>query len=123
MGFIPAYLIALVVAVFATAGGSLLWPKITSQPRPPILEKVHDITLLTPFGQEVAQVLGVANEAEVTPLDISSLAASAATSLTAAAKKKTQQLVVKKAVEQLTAQINELPPEEQEQIRSLICAP
>ena len=38
---------------------SLVWPKVTTSPRPEALSRVHDLVIQHPIGQQAERVLGV----------------------------------------------------------------
>lgn len=89
---------------------SLVWPKITNQPRPELLTRVHDVVVETSLGKNIEGVLGeqTVNMSEV----VSSAANTAVTSVTTSAK----QSVILKMFEFLSE-------DEQEEFRAKICTP
>lgn len=89
---------------------SLVWPKITNQPRPELLTRVHDVVVETPLGKNIEGVLGeqTVNMSEI----VSSAANTAVTSVTKSAK----QSVILKMFESLSE-------DEQEEFRAQICTP
>ncbi len=117
--FIGAAVGAGAVVVFA----SLVWPKITSQPRPESLDKVRDVVMETEVGKNIANTLGVTNDTTVTPVSISSLAASAAQTVVTNIVKETQNTVTTKVLESAVKQFDQLPQAEQSKFRQLICTP
>lgn len=108
-------------AVVVTA--SLGWPRITTSPRPEPLTKVHDMVVETPFGRELANTLGVSDQARIEQINISSVAAGVAGSVGAEIQKKTQSAVLSTVVQQLLKQYGQLSSEQQQDIQTLICKP
>lgn len=102
---------------------SLLWPRLTAQPRPAPLEKVHEIILGTQVGQEAAETLGVASPSAITPINPGQIARSVVETVVTTVEKRTQEVVVKNAVKQLNNQFDQLPQEQKQQIQSIICKP
>ncbi len=116
-------MIAFFVAVSSLAGGSLLWPRLTDRPRPKLLQDVHDMVLRTPAGQEAANVLGVSDEAHIVPINPGQIVASAANGVKTAVSNRIQKVIVGNAVNQLSRQMNNLSPEQQEYVKEAICKP
>jgi len=102
---------------------SLLWPRITSQPRPESLSKVHDVVLETEAGKNLANTLGVTDENTIKPVSLPSLAASAAQSVVSTVVTNTQNTITTRVIESLSKQFDQLPSTDQEKFRQLICTP
>lgn len=123
MGSTGRFFLALMVAVTTLAGGSLLWPRLTTRPRPKLLQDVHDLVLRTPMGQHSADVLGVSDEAAVEPINIGAVVGSAVYGAKIAIQKRVQNVVVINAVNSLSRRFESLPPEQKEQIQEILCKP
>lgn len=102
---------------------ALLWPKLTSQPRPEVLQAVRDSALTTEVGQEAAKVLGVEKEENVKPININSAIASVAGTVTTAVQGKTKEIIAQQVSSQIVNQYTQLPAREQQQVQELICKP
>ena len=102
---------------------SLLWPRLTADPRPEALTKVHDVVLETKAGQDLANTLGVSDEGSIQPVSVSSLASSAVQNVVTAVSTQAQSAVTTHVIEAVVKQVEQLPPQEQEKFRQLICAP
>ena len=123
MGPVFQFVIALAVAVTSLAGGSLVWPRLTTQARPQLLEKVHDMTIKTEAGQRAASVLGVSDESQVQPINVGNMVADGINGIKSAAQKRVQTIVVSNAVNELTRQFDKLPKEQQQYIQQALCKP
>ncbi len=110
------FIFTLVAAGISVFGASLLWPRLTNQPRPPMLQEVHDTGLQTAAGQQAAQALGVSDEANITPLNGAEILAGAVGALKEAAQERAQTIMVT----QLTQQLSE---DQKQQLQELICKP
>ena len=123
MGLVVQLLLTVAVLGVTLSGGSLVWPRITSAPRPQLLQDVHDKVIQTAPGQQAAQVLGVADEQTVEPINISDIASNAVNSVKAAAEKRAQTIIMAQISDQLTNQYQNLPEDQQRQLQQIICAP
>lgn len=117
------FIAALVLAGTTVSGASLLWPKLTSRQRPPLLTQVRQILVGTPFGSQAAQVLGVSDETRVAPLNVASLAATFVDTVTSAVEHKARQAVTERVVQQVVEQFDQLSTEQKRQIKQTICKP
>lgn len=104
-------------------GISFLWPKFTRETRPEPLQKVRDTVIQTDIGREAADILGVAKDKEMQPINISDTASSVAGSIISSLGKEVQQVVTHQVTTQLLNQYKELPPTEQERIQQAVCKP
>lgn len=102
---------------------SIVWPKVTSEPRPGALTKVHDMVMETKAGQDLANTLGVSDERAVQPVSISSVASSAVQNAVTAVSSQAQSAVTTHVLEMVVKQVEQLSPQDQEKFRQLICAP
>jgi hypothetical protein len=123
MGLIVRFILASVVASVVLAGGSLIWPRITVNPRPKLLEDVKNIVIKTPSGQRAAYVLGVSDEARAVPINIGSVVSYGVESVKGALQQRMQTIIVGNAVNQLNQQFDKLQPEQKKQIQDIICNP
>ena len=106
------FIFTLVAAGISVFGVSLLWPRLTNQPRPPILQEVHDTGLQTAAGQQAAQALGVSDEAKVEPLSGAAIVGGAVGALKDAVQKRAETIIVAQVTQQLT---------QNQELRELIC--
>lgn len=102
---------------------SLLWPRLSPDPRPDALTKVHDVVLETKAGQDLANTLGVSDESTIQPVSVSSLASSAVQNVVTTVSSQAQSAVTTHVLEVVVKQVEQLSPQEQEKFRQLICAP
>ena len=102
---------------------SLAWPRITTKPRPPALSKVRDIVIETKVGKEVADVLGVADETNVAPVNVGTLVASEGSTIVSNLGTAAQNAVTSKLIEQLTSQFDKLPEQQKAEFQKRICQP
>jgi phosphotransferase system IIB component len=123
MGPVANFILALVVATVTIAGGSLAWPRITTQPRPKLLQDVKNIVIKTSVGKETANVLGVSDEAHVAPINLGKVAAGAAGQVKTMIQNRVQAIIVGNAVNQLHQQFERLSPDQKKQIQQSICNP
>ena len=116
--------LALAVAVFGVtlSGGSLVWPRLTSAPRPQLLQNVHDQVMKTPIGSRAAGVLGVTTD-NVEPLNIGEIATGAVGALKTAAQKRTQTIIMSQVMDQLTTRYESLSADQQQALQQIICKP
>lgn len=102
---------------------ALLWPKITSRPRPEVLQAVRDAAITTSTGKEAAKILGVENEEKVTPINPNQVAASVAGTIISKVEEKTKEIISQQVTTQIITQYKELPTPQQQQLQELICKP
>ncbi|HUD20221.1 MAG TPA: hypothetical protein VMR81_07295 [Patescibacteria group bacterium] len=117
------FIFALIVSVITLAGGSLLWPRLTAQKRPSIIQQVHDVVLKTSIGEQSANVLGVSDEAHVKPLNAGQIVSGVVGAAEGAVQSRIQTIIVKNAVNQLTAQFDKLPADQKQEIQQALCKP
>src|SRR5258706_13221326 len=120
--YMGAFVLALVVSLFTLSGGSLLWPKFTTAPRPKLLQQVHDVVVKTPPGEQAAQVLGVSTD-DVQPINLGEVANNIVNSVKTAAQKRAQTIIMAQVTSQLTNQYEKLPNDHQQQLQQIICKP
>lgn len=117
------FIITLLFSLVVIAGASIVWPKLTNQPRPESLSKIHQIVMGTPVGQPFANILGVSSDMKIEPLNVASAATDIASGLMGTVRERIAQLVVTQAVRQLVAQVDNLPPQQKVQVVELLCKP
>ena len=102
---------------------SLLWPKVSAEPRPPVLSKVREMVVSTDIGKNAAQVLGVTDEANTVPVQIGSFVAGTANAAIDSVTRSAQHAVTARLLETLAGQFNGLPDEDKKAFRARICTP
>ena len=102
---------------------SLVWPKVTTQPRPKQLTQVREMVMQTQAGKNMAQVLGVTDEATVKPMSVGEFVQEQTAAVVSSVADSAQHAVTSQVLIQLSKKFSELPKAEQEQFRSLICTP
>ncbi len=117
------FFLALIIASLSFVGGSLIWPRLTKQPRPAPLQQVRDVVVKTPVGQQAANVLGVSDDKNVQPIDVAKAISGAIGAGEQAVAQRIQYVIVQKAVNQLESQIDKLPKDQRSQIRQQLCTP
>lgn len=123
MGPTARFILALTVAITALGSGSLIWPRLTDEPRPKLLQDVHDLVLRTSVGQDAANVLGVSDEANVQKINIGQVVAGAVGNAKTAVQNRIRTIVVTNAVNQLNRQFDNLSEEQQTYVREAVCEP
>ena len=115
--------LVLAVAVFGVtlSGGSILWPRVTSAPRPQFLQEVHDTVIKTGFGYQAANVLGVTDDKTVQPINLGQVANNAWNGVKTAAQKRATTIVMSQVTAQLTNQYEKLPKDQQKTLQQIIC--
>lgn len=115
--------LVLAVAVFGVtlSGGSLVWPKITSSPRPQLLQEVHDTVVKTPQGAAAAAVLGVTDDKTVKPINLGVVANNAWNGIKSAVEKRAQTVVMSQVTAQLMNRYEKLSPDQQKTLQEIIC--
>lgn len=103
--------------------GSLWWPKFTQQARPVPLQQVHDLVIKTDLGKQAAGILGVTDESGIEPINVASLAGEVVNDLLSNAQQKAQEVIITQTVKQLLQQIDQLTPEQKQQIQQTLCKP
>lgn len=104
-------------------GGSLLWPLVMKQSRPPVLQAVHDKVVETEAGKKAEEILGVQNG----PIDVQQAVGSVSSQLVTQAgntvQKKIEEIVTQKVVEEVVKRFDTLPNANKEEVKALICKP
>lgn len=102
---------------------SLVWPKVTNQPRPEALTRMREMVLQTAAGQGVAQGLGVMDESNAEPVNVESAVTNGANMVINAVAKSARHAITARLMESLAEQFNELPEEDKVSFRAQICEP
>lgn len=113
------FVMSAIIASITLSGASLLWPRLTTQPRPEFLNKVHDVVVSTGPGQQAATVLGVSDEAKAEPFSLKALQ----DGVTHAVTNRVQEVVMGNAVNELSRQFDTLPKDQKLQIQEVLCKP
>lgn len=121
MAAVLRFLIVLLIATGTIISISFFWPFLTLHPRPEVLVKVRDFVLSTSLGSSVANVLGVTDEGSVQPINIGTIATEAVSGAVSSVREYTASALFLSAVRKLAGQYNELRPDQQEEVRELIC--
>jgi len=109
---------ALILAVV-----SVVWPRVSNDPRPDALTKVHDVVLETPLGQNLENVLGETDDATGAPLSIGAAVTTGTNAVVDAVTKSAQHAVTSKILESLAGQFQRLTEEEKDAFRAQVCEP
>lgn len=121
MGPVASFIIALAVAATSLAGGSLVWPRLTTNERPKLLQEVHDVVIKTQQGQEAAQVLGVSDEKNVKPIQIGQVVGGVVGGVTSALQNRARDVIVGNAVNQLRSEYDKMPKNEKDAVQQIFC--
>ena len=113
--------LAVVVFGVTLSGGSLVWPRVTSAPRPQLLQEVHDSVVKTPQGAAAAQVLGVADDKNVQPINLGNIANNAWNGIKSTVQKRATTIVMSQVTSQLNSQYQKLPRDQQQALQEIIC--
>ena len=121
MGVVVKFVLALVIFGVTVSGGSLIWTKLTSAPRPQALQQVHDLVIKTPQGIQAAQVFGVTDDKNVQPINLGEIANNAWNGIKDTAQERAATILMSQVTTQLTSQYEKLPRDQQQQLQEIIC--
>jgi len=121
MGAVAKFVLALVIFGVTVSGGSLIWKKLTSAPRPQALQQVRDLVIKTPQGIQAAQVFGVTDDTNVQPINLGQVVGDIGNSIKTAAEKRAQTILMSQVTTQLINQYEKLPGDQQQQLQEIIC--
>lgn len=121
MELVVQLVLAALVFGVTLSGGSLVWPKVTSAPRPLLLQQVHDSVVKTPVGSQAAAVLGVTDDKNVQPINVGEIATNAWNGIKNAAQKRATTIIMSQVTAQLTSQYEKLPKDQQKTLQEIIC--
>lgn len=115
------FLLTLLFVGVTLAVISLLWPRFSDQPRPVPLTQIRNTVVQTPLGAQAAMVLGVSDEASVQRFNLQTSVNDLTVSAAGVLQQRAQTVLTIHAVKQLQQQFQQLPQDQQEQIREVIC--
>lgn len=115
------FIIIALLSAGITVGVSLLWPLFTKRPRPVPLQAVHDASVNTVLGEQIARSLGVDKDTGVEPINVPLVASKIAGDLVSKVEQNASQAVVTTITNQMAKQIDQLPATQQAQLKELIC--
>jgi hypothetical protein len=121
MELVVQLVLATLVFGVTLSGGSLVWPRVTSAPRPQLLQQVHDTVIKTQVGNHAAQVLGVTDDKKVAPINLGNLANDAWNGIKNVAQKRAQTIIMSQVTTQLMNQYEKLPKDQQKTLQEIIC--
>jgi hypothetical protein len=121
MPLILKFITALASAFVVVTGASLVWPKLTMQPRPEPLTQIRTMVVGTDIGNKIAETLGVADETAVIPINVGAVAGAAISSAAAEVQQKAADAVTREIIIQVINKIETLAPNQQEAIKEQIC--
>ena len=122
MGSVLKYVFASLMGAAIVGMVSLVWPKLTTQQEPAVLQQVRDSVLGTEVGQRTAKLLGVVDSG-ATPLNLSNTVSSVAGVVTSSVEQKVQQIVADQVAAQVVKQYQQLPDSQQDRVVEMICKP
>lgn len=120
---IPQFIGAFLAGSALIVGASFLWPKLTGQARPQLLEDVHEKALETDAGRRAEDVLGITDPENVQKIDIGSVSASVVKTVTTEVQKKSEEIIEKRIIEELVRRVEVLPADQKQEVQKIICAP
>ena len=121
--FLARFIAAFAIAAVSTVGGSVLWPMLTSSPRPNALEQVHTAFVTTPLGQQVEDVLGVSDGPVDAKLVIASASAKVVETVGKEVQKKAEDLIYSRISEEIIRRYETLPTDDKDQVKKAVCEP
>lgn len=114
--------VALGSVVFISVA-SFIWPKVTNQPRPDPLTQVREVVIKTSLGQQMANVLGVTDESDITPVNPGTFVAKQTNNAVTAVQKSAQRAITSRVIQQLAGQFDQLPEDQKQEFQKMICDP
>ncbi|MCX6793953.1 MAG: hypothetical protein NTY06_02505 [Candidatus Gottesmanbacteria bacterium] len=121
MGAVAKFVLALVIFGVTVSGGSLIWKKLTSAPRPQALQQVRDLVIKTPQGIQAAQVFGVMDDTNVQPINLGQVVGDIGNSIKTAAEERATTILMSQVTTQLMNQYEKLPRDQQQTLQEIIC--
>lgn len=121
MGAVAKFVLALVIFGVTVSGGSLIWKKLTSAPRPQALQQVRDLVIKTPQGIQAAQVFGVMDDTNVQPINLGQVVGDIGNSIKTAAEERATTILMSQVTTQLINQYEKLPRDQQQTLQEIIC--
>jgi len=120
---IPQFIGAFIFSSVALIGGSLVWPVVMKQERPPILQTVHDEVIKTDIGRNAEDILGVNTGPIDVPQTVGSVSANVVNQVGNAVQQKVESVVTDRIIEELVKRFDTLPPSNKEEVKAIICKP
>lgn len=120
MGHVIKYALVTTLGAGIVAIASLVWPRFTTKPEPPVLEHVRDTVLGTEVGQSAASLLGVTDKT-IQPVSMTDTLSSVAGVVTSSVEQKVQQIVSDQVAAQVIKQYQQLPEKQQDRVVEMIC--
>jgi len=117
--FVGAFLFASVVMI----GGSLAWPLIMKQERPPLLQAVRDRVVETDIGRNAENVLGAYTVPTDVPQAVSSVSSQVISQVGVVVQKKIEDVVTERVIEEMVKRFDTLSPSDKEGVKTVICKP
>lgn len=116
------FITAALAGSLVVATASLVWPLVSTTPLPPALQTVRSIVLQTPAGEEVSKVLGVSDPTTTIPINVPEFVASKASEALGVAENAVRQSVTTTVITQLVTRFQQLPEDQKQTVRTVICA-
>jgi len=117
---IPQFIGAFLVATVTMIAGSFVWPMVSKQARPPILEAVHEKALETDAGKKVEKVLGVYTGVGLNET-VSSVSSQVVTQVGNTVQQKAEEIVTQRLIDELLKRFDTLSEKEKEQVKTTVC--
>lgn len=102
---------------------SIIWPRISADPRPAPLNTVHEAVIQTEQGKELENTLGVSDEQVMHPVDLGTLISNGAQGVVNQISNSAQHAVTVKLLETVSGQFEQLSDEDKETFRAQVCNP
>jgi hypothetical protein len=118
---IPQFIGAMLAAGVLVVGSSFLWPRLTGQDRPSLLEEVHTKALETELGQRAENILGDTDNKE--PINVASVSSTVINTVGQTVQKKSEEIIQTRITEEFIRRIELLPTTEKEKVEQAICKP
>lgn len=110
-------------SAFVVSFVSLIWPRVTTQPRPQPLTQVREMVLQTEQGKRLAEVFGVSDESKVRTQSLGEFVSQQTNTVITNVADSSQRAVINQMLTQLADKFNQLPDDQKKQFQSLVCQP
>jgi hypothetical protein len=117
---IPQFIGAFLVASVTMIAGSFVWPMVSKEARPPILEAVHDKVVETEAGRKVEQTLIAYTTTDLNQT-VSSVSSQVVTQVGGIVQQKAEELVTERFIDEFLKRFDSLSPAEKDQVKAVIC--
>jgi hypothetical protein len=111
-----------IVSLLLVTGVSIAWPRFSPSPLPAPLSNLRSIAVSTPLGKQAETVLGVSSDSQAPPVNPGQMLSGIADSATNAVKKRAAYIIANQAIEQFRKQYGDLPEEQKDELRTIICS-